>query len=63
MRPTATATFTADHAYGTADDAIACVERLRDAGAGAEALRGVAEAIASTVKGRKNSGEGGGAAG
>ncbi|MFD4653386.1 LLM class flavin-dependent oxidoreductase [Streptomyces sp. NPDC058441] len=33
VRPTATATFNADHAYGTADDAIAYVERLRDAGA------------------------------
>ncbi|MFI5804792.1 LLM class flavin-dependent oxidoreductase [Streptomyces sp. NPDC051561] len=33
LRPTATATFNADHAYGTADDAIAYVERLRDAGA------------------------------
>ncbi|MFJ2742452.1 LLM class flavin-dependent oxidoreductase [Streptomyces sp. NPDC087440] len=33
VRPTATATFHADHAYGTADDAIAYVERLRDAGA------------------------------
>lgn len=33
VRPTATATFNADHAYGTAEDAIAYVERLRDAGA------------------------------
>ncbi|MET9547194.1 LLM class flavin-dependent oxidoreductase [Streptomyces sp. NPDC006627] len=33
VRPTSTATFNADHAYGTADDAIAYVERLRDAGA------------------------------
>ncbi|MEV3861434.1 LLM class flavin-dependent oxidoreductase [Streptomyces sp. NPDC050095] len=33
VRPTATATFNADHAYGTAADAIAHVERLRDAGA------------------------------
>jgi alkanesulfonate monooxygenase SsuD/methylene tetrahydromethanopterin reductase-like flavin-dependent oxidoreductase (luciferase family) len=33
VRPTATATFNADHAYGTADDAIAYVRRLRDAGA------------------------------
>ncbi|MER5888118.1 LLM class flavin-dependent oxidoreductase [Streptomyces sp. NPDC001941] len=33
VRPTATATFHADHAYGTADDAVAYVERLRDAGA------------------------------
>ncbi len=33
VRPTSTATFNADHAYGTADDAIAHVERLRDAGA------------------------------
>ncbi|GHB02653.1 LLM class flavin-dependent oxidoreductase [Streptomyces chryseus] len=32
VRPSATATFNADHAYGTADDAIAYVERLRDAG-------------------------------
>ncbi|MFF9011926.1 LLM class flavin-dependent oxidoreductase [Streptomyces sp. NPDC014870] len=33
VRPTATATFNADHAYGTAEDAIAYVERLRAAGA------------------------------
>ncbi|MEU6053457.1 LLM class flavin-dependent oxidoreductase [Streptomyces xanthochromogenes] len=33
VRPTSTATFNADHAYGTADDAISVVERLRDAGA------------------------------
>ncbi|MET9514258.1 LLM class flavin-dependent oxidoreductase [Streptomyces sp. NPDC002994] len=33
VRPAATATFNADHAYGTADDAIAYVERLHDAGA------------------------------
>ncbi|WAL94039.1 LLM class flavin-dependent oxidoreductase [Streptomyces sp. Je 1-369] len=33
VRPTSTATFNTDHAYGTADDAIAYVERLRDAGA------------------------------
>ncbi|WP_407554212.1 LLM class flavin-dependent oxidoreductase [Streptomyces sp. Pv4-95] len=33
VRPTSTATFHADHAYGTADDAIAYVERLRAAGA------------------------------
>ncbi|MGY0022113.1 LLM class flavin-dependent oxidoreductase [Streptomyces sp. YJ-C3] len=33
VRPTATATFNADHAYGTSADAIAYVERLRDAGA------------------------------
>ncbi|HEY9374335.1 LLM class flavin-dependent oxidoreductase [Streptomyces sp.] len=33
VKPTATATFNADHAYGSADDAIAYVERLRDAGA------------------------------
>lgn len=33
VRPAATATFHADHAYGTADDAIAYVERLRAAGA------------------------------
>lgn len=33
VRPTSTATFNADHAYGTADDAIAYAERLRDAGA------------------------------
>ncbi|WP_329113602.1 LLM class flavin-dependent oxidoreductase [Streptomyces sp. NBC_01465] len=33
VRPAATATFNADHAYGSADDAIAYVERLRDAGA------------------------------
>ncbi len=33
VRPTSTATFNADHAYGTADDAIAYVERLREAGA------------------------------
>ncbi|MFH8486799.1 LLM class flavin-dependent oxidoreductase [Streptomyces longisporoflavus] len=33
VRPAATATFNADHAYGTADDAIAYVERLSDAGA------------------------------
>ncbi|MCM1965763.1 LLM class flavin-dependent oxidoreductase [Streptomyces sp. G1] len=33
VRPTATATFNADHAYGSADEAIAYVERLRDAGA------------------------------
>jgi alkanesulfonate monooxygenase SsuD/methylene tetrahydromethanopterin reductase-like flavin-dependent oxidoreductase (luciferase family) len=33
VRPSATATFHADHAYGTAEDAIAHVERLRDAGA------------------------------
>ena len=33
VRPTSTATFNADHAYGSADDAIAYVERLRDAGA------------------------------
>ncbi|MFB7369441.1 LLM class flavin-dependent oxidoreductase [Streptomyces sp. NPDC056222] len=33
VRPSATATFHADHAYGTAEDAIAYVERLRDAGA------------------------------
>ncbi|MFJ4716429.1 LLM class flavin-dependent oxidoreductase [Streptomyces sp. NPDC088785] len=33
VRPNATATFRADHAYGTAADAIAHVERLRDAGA------------------------------
>ncbi|MFD7320449.1 LLM class flavin-dependent oxidoreductase [Streptomyces sp. NPDC059875] len=33
VRPSATATFNADHAYGTAEDAIAHVERLRDAGA------------------------------
>nr|WP_202538321.1 LLM class flavin-dependent oxidoreductase [Streptomyces sp. SID8379] len=33
VRPNATATFNADHAYGTAADAIAYVERLRDAGA------------------------------
>ncbi|MFD5697055.1 LLM class flavin-dependent oxidoreductase [Streptomyces lasiicapitis] len=33
VRPAATAVFHADHAYGTADDAIAYVERLRAAGA------------------------------
>ncbi|MEU8528340.1 LLM class flavin-dependent oxidoreductase [Streptomyces sp. NPDC048629] len=33
VRPTSTATFNADHAYGSAEDAIAYVERLRDAGA------------------------------
>ncbi|MFI7009536.1 LLM class flavin-dependent oxidoreductase [Streptomyces sp. NPDC050145] len=33
VRPTATATFNADHAYGTAEDAIAYVQRLIDAGA------------------------------
>ncbi|WP_137990898.1 LLM class flavin-dependent oxidoreductase [Streptomyces vilmorinianum] len=33
VRPSATATFNAEHAYGTAEDAIAYVERLRDAGA------------------------------
>ncbi|WP_424215099.1 LLM class flavin-dependent oxidoreductase [Streptomyces sp. BI20] len=33
VRPTATATFNAAHAYGDADDAIRYVERLRDAGA------------------------------
>ncbi|MEU6660276.1 LLM class flavin-dependent oxidoreductase [Streptomyces sp. NPDC046821] len=33
VRPNSTATFNADHAYGSADDAIAYVERLRDAGA------------------------------
>ncbi|MDQ8706388.1 LLM class flavin-dependent oxidoreductase [Streptomyces sp. LHD-70] len=33
VRPTSTATFNADHAYGTADDAIRYVEQLRDAGA------------------------------
>ncbi|MFI8291467.1 LLM class flavin-dependent oxidoreductase [Streptomyces sp. NPDC085614] len=33
VRPSATATFHADHAYGTAEDAVAYVERLRDAGA------------------------------
>ncbi|MGX1882935.1 LLM class flavin-dependent oxidoreductase [Streptomyces sp. NPDC055287] len=33
VRPAATDTFNADHAYGTADDAIAYAERLRDAGA------------------------------
>ncbi|GAA3268353.1 LLM class flavin-dependent oxidoreductase [Streptomyces lavendulae] len=33
VRPTATATFNADHAYGSADEAIAYVERLRRAGA------------------------------
>ncbi|GGT59787.1 LLM class flavin-dependent oxidoreductase [Streptomyces purpureus] len=33
VRPNATATFNADHAYGTAEDAIAHVKRLRDAGA------------------------------
>ncbi|MFF4699155.1 LLM class flavin-dependent oxidoreductase [Streptomyces chattanoogensis] len=33
VRPTSTATFHADHAYGTAGDAIAYVERLRAAGA------------------------------
>ncbi|MCB5166687.1 LLM class flavin-dependent oxidoreductase [Streptomyces bambusae] len=33
VRPTATATFHADHAYGTADDAIAYVRRLAAAGA------------------------------
>ncbi|MEE6265934.1 LLM class flavin-dependent oxidoreductase [Streptomyces diastatochromogenes] len=33
VRPNATATFRADHAYGTAEDAIAYVERLRAAGA------------------------------
>lgn len=32
VRPNATATFNAEHAYGTADDAIAYVERLADAG-------------------------------
>ncbi|MFD0419357.1 LLM class flavin-dependent oxidoreductase [Streptomyces sp. NPDC127108] len=33
VRPSATAVFRADHAYGTAADAIAYVERLRAAGA------------------------------
>ncbi|MER7759309.1 LLM class flavin-dependent oxidoreductase [Streptomyces sp. NPDC097619] len=33
VRPTATATFHADHAYGTAEDAIAHVRRLAEAGA------------------------------
>ncbi|MFJ9420095.1 LLM class flavin-dependent oxidoreductase [Streptomyces sp. NPDC101227] len=33
VRPTSTATFHADHAYGTAEDAVAYVERLRAAGA------------------------------
>nr|WP_206323805.1 LLM class flavin-dependent oxidoreductase [Streptomyces sp. HNM0574] len=33
VRPNSTATFHAEHAYGSAADAIAYVERLRDAGA------------------------------
>ncbi|MFB6807170.1 LLM class flavin-dependent oxidoreductase [Streptomyces sp. NPDC056387] len=33
VRPASTATFRADHAYGSADDAIAYVQRLKDAGA------------------------------
>lgn len=33
VRPTSTATFNADHAYGSAQEAIAYVERLRAAGA------------------------------
>lgn len=33
VRPTSTATFRADHAYGSADDAIAYVQRLKEAGA------------------------------
>lgn len=33
VRPTSTATFNADHAYGSADEAIAYAERLREAGA------------------------------
>lgn len=33
VRPASTATFNADHASGSADDAIAYVERLRSAGA------------------------------
>lgn len=33
VRPTSTATFNADHAYGSADEAIAYVERLAAAGA------------------------------
>lgn len=33
VRPSSTATFHADHAYGSAGDAIAYAERLRDAGA------------------------------
>ena len=33
VRPTSTATFHADHAYGSAQDAIAYVERLRESGA------------------------------
>ncbi|GHB54075.1 luciferase [Streptomyces cirratus] len=33
VRPTSTATFNADHAYGSAEEAIAYVERLRAAGA------------------------------
>ncbi|MGW2668283.1 LLM class flavin-dependent oxidoreductase [Streptomyces sp. NPDC001272] len=33
VRPTSTATFHADHAYGSAEEAIAYVERLRQAGA------------------------------
>ena len=33
VRPTSTATFHADHAYGSAEDAIGYVERLRGSGA------------------------------
>ncbi|GAB2782388.1 LLM class flavin-dependent oxidoreductase [Streptomyces daliensis] len=33
VRPSSTATFQADHAYGSAEDAVAYVERLREAGA------------------------------